>query len=640
MSFRNCIFICMTAALAAASCMAGKGLADLERAAESVSLSLAGHDEPPLCRDSVINVQVDSSSPRRDGPLLMKAVRDDETGEMVATDVIVASKVTARFRNVAERLGRVEIQFDMTVPQGLVRSDLQLKFNPVMKLYGRRISPETGEPETVMTDSSLLEPVYITGNAYRQKQLRGYERYEAFLATIIGDTTEFVREKQLEQFIRRHFPEIYAMKDDSSYVYDNDAENIFGVNLRTVREHYTDKIMKARNERRISDRDRMFRKYVKDPIVGNIRLDTVLASSEGALVYRYVQDVAAVPMMKRIVIGLDGSIWRNGENLCALAGIDSLVFYVSSLASLADDTPRYVFRIMERRVTDHTNAYIDFESGSSVFDSLAPGNASELERIRKSFAEAGSDGNLVLDSVVVTASCSPEGDYGFNKRLAQRRSLAVMRYFSDVFEEKRIADCMKSSSVPENWEYFCTLVKNDTVLGEDVKAIVAEAGAEEDKEAAELRLSRLPEYRYMREKIYPRLRTVRFDFHLHRKGMAKDTVHTTEPDTVYMKGVNALKNMDYKTAATLLKPYGDYNSALAMASSGYDESALAILRTLDWRNAKVSYLTSLVLARMGRYREAAECYKESVSADPAMAHRANLDPEMSGILDYADDKHN
>lgn len=199
---------------------------------------------------------------------------------------------------------------------------------------------------------------------------------------------------------------------------------------------------------------------------------------------------------------------------------------------------------------------------------------------------------------------------------------------------------MKSSSVPENWEYFCTLVKNDTVLGEDVKAIVAEAGAEEDKEAAELRLSRLPEYRYMREKIYPRLRTVRFDFHLHRKGMAKDTVHTTEPDTVYMKGVNALKNMDYKTAATLLKPYGDYNSALAMASSGYDESALAILRTLDWRNAKVSYLTSLVLARMGRYREAAECYKESVSADPAMAHRANLDPEMSGILDYADDKHN
>ena len=42
-----------------------------------------------------------------DGPIIMNAIRDSETGEMIATDVINASKVTARFRNVAERGGYV-----------------------------------------------------------------------------------------------------------------------------------------------------------------------------------------------------------------------------------------------------------------------------------------------------------------------------------------------------------------------------------------------------------------------------------------------------------------------------------------------------------------------------------------------------
>jgi hypothetical protein len=42
---------------------------------------------------------------------LMKAQRDSASGEMVATDVLDAAVVTARFRNVAERHGRVDLRF-------------------------------------------------------------------------------------------------------------------------------------------------------------------------------------------------------------------------------------------------------------------------------------------------------------------------------------------------------------------------------------------------------------------------------------------------------------------------------------------------------------------------------------------------
>ena len=62
-----------------------------------------------------------------DGPVLMNAIRDSETGEMVATDVISASKVTARFRNVPERAGYVSIGFDVNVPSALSRSAWKLE---------------------------------------------------------------------------------------------------------------------------------------------------------------------------------------------------------------------------------------------------------------------------------------------------------------------------------------------------------------------------------------------------------------------------------------------------------------------------------------------------------------------------------
>ena len=120
----------------------------------------------------------------------------------------------------------------------------------------------------------------------------------------------------------------------------------------------------------------------------------------------------------------------------------------------------------------------------------------------------------------------------------------------------------------------------------------------------ERRLAGMNEYRYLREKLYPQLRSVRFDFYLHRAGMVKDTVHTTEPDTVYMSGLKALMNMDYKTAVTILRPYDDYNSALAFMSADYNHSALEVLGRLDDSDPKVCYLKALVLSRLGQTDEA------------------------------------
>ena len=175
---------CILLVLLVISCSSYRKLEQI-RSGE-VRMGLGVSEDKPL-EDDTPEVDVDSiRGSLADGPIIMNAIRDSETGEMVASDVIVASKVTARFRNVAERAGYVTIGFDITVPAAMADSKWQLKVRPKM---------------FIQSDTLALEPVYITGSGYRAAQLRGYERYRAFLATIITDTADFVHLHQLEVFL-------------------------------------------------------------------------------------------------------------------------------------------------------------------------------------------------------------------------------------------------------------------------------------------------------------------------------------------------------------------------------------------------------------------------------------------------------
>ena len=605
----------MAAAVLLAACSPLKKYAGIAAGPDRLEISLPDETEPEPDVDSEA-FTVDSSRTSSDGPLILNAIRDSETGEMTATDVISASKVVARFRNIAERLGSISFSFDVSVPEALISSEFQLRFSPELEVMG---------------DTLSLEPVFITGSDYRKRQMRGYERYRAFLESLVTDSTLFIRMEQLEMFLERYFPETYAMKNDTSIVPEPMAENLFGVNQKLALGHYTMHERKRRNDWKIKNKDMYFRKFVKSPFVNNVRLDTVMSAGDGSLVYRYTHTMSSSPGLRKLSVSLRGTVFRDGEQVLEMPSPEKLTFYVSSLSSLADDTPRYLFMIIDRVVTDNTDAFLDFDQGSTSLDTLRPGNASELARIRKCFSDVYSRRDMVLDSIIVTASCSPEGSVKFNSGLAGGRALSVKRYVLDRVDGLEDS-LVRSESVPENWEYFRTLVANDTVLPPARRDLILKISEEKDKDSAESRLAVMPEYRYLREKIYPRLRTVNFSFHMHRPDVEKDTVHTKVLDTVYMKGLEALKNLDYKAAASLLGPYRDYNAARAMASSGYDDTALSILSELKDAGAKADYLGAVLLARMGEYELAAESFRRSVRKDPSMAHRANLDPELSDIV--------
>lgn len=580
-----------------------------------VEMMLSVPDEEPIEQEEERDVEIDSiRGTLSDEPIIMNAIKDTETGEMVATDVINASKVIARFRNVAERAGYVSVSFDVTVPASMSDSEWQLKIKPFM---------------AIQKDTVSLDALYVTGEKYREDQLRGYERYRNFLASIITDTTDFIRIHQLEIFLERHFPETYAMKRDSSFVPAPMAENLFGVTQRDALVHYTRHLKWRMNERRKGRKDMMFGRYVKDPIVTEgVRLDTVLASTDGDFIYRYVHTFRSRPGLKKVTVSLDGSLYEKGVCVHEFPFPDDLTFYISSLSGLVDDRPKYRMYILERTVYDNTKAFIDFRQGSSEVDMSLSDNAAELLRVRKCIDDVVAREEFELDSLVIVASCSPEGSFQSNRRLSASRSAAVLKYIRDhVPDEWKFS--LKSSELPENWDQLRRLVANDTLLeGWQRRKILAVIDGDEEPDVAERRLSEMKEYRYMREKLYPKLRSVSFDFHMHRTGMQKDTVHTTELDTVYMSGIQAMKDLDYKKAVTILRPYDDYNSALAFMSAEYNHSALDVLGRLDDSDPRVCYLKAMVLSRMEQHEEALKYYRLCLAYDPYMRHRANLDPEM------------
>lgn len=577
---------------------------------------------------------------------IMKAVRDSASGEMVATEQLEAATVTARFRNVAERNGFVDIAFQVVVPQMLTDSEWQLRLFPEMR---------------ILSDTVDLDDVIVTGAKYRKAQLRGYQQYQRFLDRIVSDSLKLIDLRSLEVFLERNIPQLYAFRSDSSFVSDETFQSAYGVSERQAMEHYTNGFLVWRNRRLESRRGKMWRRYVKSPIVSEgVRLDTVLRGEEGEFIYEYVQRIKTRPSLRKVGVCLSGEIFESDRRLYVVPQSPPLTFYISSVSSFADSSPRYLTKVISRNVQDNAVSRIAFSTGRSEIDETLEGNGAEIGAIKGRLRRLLEDETFEIDSIVIVASASPEGRFRDNAALSYRRAGSVSEYFSryveyvkdslrreqglfinvgEGFEESG----MKESSGPrrdirflsrsggENWLELDRLVEMDTVLSAAERKSYFALSSIRDPDERELGLKKRGFYPRIRDRLYPALRTVNFKFCLHRKGMQKDTVHTTMIDSSYMRGVQALVDHDYRTAAQLLSPYQDYNMAVACLALDRNAAALAILEKCT-PDARVNYMLSIIHSRQGRERDAVECYLRACGQDPSMVHRGNLDPEISALI--------
>ena len=373
-----------------------------------------------------------------------------------------------------------------------------------------------------------------------------------------------------------------------------------------------------------------FERFVKHPYPQGVRLDSIV---EGArdLSYYYSQEVPTRSEGKTMLLTLHGAVVALDGSRYDLPPLDTLRYHISSMLSFADTTTRYVTKIIEKYAVVNNRNYLSFRvNDTRIIDTLGD-NAVQLARIESLMSGLVEQREFHVDSIVLTASASPEGSYAQNERLARGRAAALKQRLGQRFG-RQVDTLLCVRWVAEDWVELerriaadSTIAERETILG------LLRTIGNPDRREAELRRRFPKQYRDIRERLYPLLRAVNFKYDLRRVGMVKDTIHTTVPDTLYARGVELLNEREYNDALRILRPYEDRNTAVAMLSLGYDEQAYEVLRRLS-EEATVEYLKAIACARMGRIEEGKAAFRRACELQPNFEYRGNLDPEIRELI--------
>jgi len=377
-------------------------------------------------------------------------------------------------------------------------------------------------------------------------------------------------------------------------------------------------------------REAAFNRFVKFPYPEDVRLDS-LVEGRSTVTYYYSQAVKTDETSKKMLVTLQGQVLAVDDSAYRLPPSDTLSYVVSSMLSFVDTVPRYRIKVIDKFVTVEDRNYIQFFVGDTrVVDTLGD-NRRQLDKITGLMRQIIEQQEFWVDTITLTAASSPEGAYAFNDRLSQGRAAALKRYL--VRRYGRSIDTMLTVQwVAEDWQELTNRIRTDREIG-NREAILELIAAEKNPDRREQSIrQRFPkEYAYIRSVIYPQLRAVNFRYNLRRKGMVKDTIHTTELDTTYTRGVELLQKRKYAKALYILNDYNDRNTVVAHLSLDHNERAMELLATMP-KDAVTEYLRAIACSRLGRKAEGREHFLEACRLDGRMEYRGNLDPEIAELL--------
>ena len=377
-------------------------------------------------------------------------------------------------------------------------------------------------------------------------------------------------------------------------------------------------------------REAAFNRFVKFPYPEDVRLDS-LVEGRSTVTYYYSQAVKTDETSKKMLVTLQGQVLAVDDSAYRLPPSDTLSYVVSSMLSFVDTVPRYRIKVIDKFVTVEDRNYIQFFVGDTrVVDTLGD-NRQQLDKITGLIRQIVEQQEFWVDTITLTAASSPEGAYAFNDRLSQGRAQALKRYL--VRRYGRSIDTMLIVRwVAEDWAELTTRIRTDReIVNRDaILELIAEEKNPDRREQA-IRQQFSKEYAYIRSVIYPQLRAVNFRYNLRRKGMVKDTIHTTELDTAYARGVELLRKRKYAKALYILNDYNDRNTVVAHLSLDHNERAMELLATMP-KDAVTEYLRAIACSRLGRKAEGREHFLEACRLDGRMEYRGNLDPEIAELL--------
>lgn len=188
---------------------------------------------------------------------------------------------------------------------------------------------------------------------------------------------------------------------------------------------------------------------MKYPYPEGVRLDSVVEHATDVS-YHYRQVVPTAEAGKRLKITLDGVVTGLDGSRVKLPPSDTLEYIISSMLTFVDTATRYVTRIVEKYAQVQDKNYLAFRvNDTRILDTLGE-NRNQLERITTLMDRLVNQSEFYVDSIVLTASSSPEGTYARNGQLAGERAQSLRKYLCGKFPDAGVDTMIRIRSVAED----------------------------------------------------------------------------------------------------------------------------------------------------------------------------------------------
>lgn len=616
--------------------------------------------------------------------IVKQVSHDSVTGENMTLIELSEVTVMAKSKQVPERNGKINLDFLVTVPGELINNKWQVQLTPVAykpadtlyldKIFLSGADFAKMQEKGYMRYQAFMNSI-IPDSLYMQRLLdsKGYKKalaeleeeyFQAWKHEVIAKERwidwsdkanarfalfNYRMERNRQAIagynsILEYLPAYWMRREiDGKYIpskWKMFAEGNYKIRTRSITpedsaaitERFTDYKKIAENQKRKEQADEVYEKYVRFPYEP-ARLDTVIKQGN-SFVYYYKQELPATENTKKIELTLDGQILSRDEVRTQLPPSDTITYYISSMVQFLDRTPRYRKKIITRKDEVSLRAYVTYKTGSTGFDEKTGNNKAEIDKVFETIRGINYTGEFLIDSIRMTATSSPEGGSEMNLSLSRERALALKKYLAARTEDREGVDTLfRPRWTGEDWSRLHELVLSDDSLANKagILRILKETKNPDSREHALREYA--SDYKRIRERYYPLLRCVEFNFHLHRRDMIQDTIVMPVIDSTYMHAVSLIENRQYKQALSMLEEfYGeDYNTAVCLMSLGYDSRALDVMLKQPDTSDR-NYLLSILYSRLGREKEALKMYVRSCDQDDSKIWRGKLDPEINKLI--------
>ena len=406
---------------------------------------------------------------------------------------------------------------------------LEVELLQLQNKYKHKLIRETKNKTAIGIDTTGLAKKY---DSELSRKSEFYER-------------EIERLDELAQRIPKKYQEVYELGIRARDMGNTTMSSIDSVMLA---ENRFDLKYMLENESKIERMEEIKEQMIPFPYDKEARIDTLINTKE-RFNYLYVEDLPIMHGLNNIKIALDAKIVGHDESSFSLAYSDTLTFSISSLVQLVDTMLLHNEKTIKRDVATKTTIYPKYKANSTKFVANYKDNTQQLAELLDVFKSYENSNTFDIDSVLIQAATSLDGDYQKNAELSAKRVEELEKHLSKSSNMGIVP--IKTNYIGEDWNLLARLIKsNSSLANKDAILELLGTATNPDETKKEIKEMYVEDYKIIQSSIFPQLDRLDVLFYAHRKGMTEDS-EIVKVDSEYIEGVRLLQNREYEAVEFL-----------------------------------------------------------------------------------------